>query len=566
MNQQDDLRLSPLILASMRGYTDTVRLLLARGAQVHLKAGNGMSALAAASYFGRTETVKLLLDHGSVCTLRWACFGGHTDIVQLLIAHGTPINDELNLASLGGHVETVKLLLDHGAQVNLQNENGISPLISASFTGSVESIRYILYTVQIDIRNYRMSTFIRSSIKGHAETIRLLLDRGAQVNMQNESLFPLAGACFSGNTETVRLLLDRGAEPKNQDNSALFMASLLGHAEITNLLLDHGAEVNAKYSGMSVLNLACCTAGKFLKNLIYEIRQLPMASIEEHPKTVEVLLRGGAQVNVQDDSGYFPLLLASVAGCIKTVKLLLDHGAEVNMQDSDGYTALSSVTGTSYFLWRKEYTEISKLLLHHGARVSSQAVMSTVGHHDAKNYGLSSQEASSTTDTTGILNTLTHQIITEVDEAAEENNDEKFYSHLDSKFQKLEENLTAKYQEVMDSFATDIANIVNPPGNPQVHTQISQRGKETPKMANLFKEMLPLASEWLSIGTLLGLPDGQLDAIEASHANQVNKCLREMLKTWRNTVDPPPSWERLAEAVKMFNKKKAEEIRTNYCM
>ena len=73
-----------------------------------------MSALDAASYFGRTETVKLLLDCGSVCTLRWACFGGHTDIVQLLIAHGAPINDELNLASLEGLVETVKLLLDHG--------------------------------------------------------------------------------------------------------------------------------------------------------------------------------------------------------------------------------------------------------------------------------------------------------------------------------------------------------------------------------------------------------------------------------------------------------------------
>ena len=560
VNQQDDQGLSPLILASIRGYTDTVRLLLARGAQVHLKTGNGMSALAAASLCGRTETVQLLLDRGSVCTLHWACLGGHTDIVQLFIARGAPINDELNIASLAGHVETVKLLLDHGAQVNLQDKNGVSPLISASYTGSVGSVKYLFSPDQIDINNYNnydLSTFIRSSVEGHAETIKLLLDHGAQVNMQgnDENLFPLAAACFSGSTETVRLLLDHGAEAKTQDNSALFLASILGHAQIAKLLLDHRADVNGKdiNTGMSLLNLACLTAGNLLKHLFYEIGRLPMASVEEHAKTIEVLLRGGAQVNVQDDSGYFPLLLASATGCTKTVKLLLDHGAEVNMQNSDGYTPLSlAIDASRYFPGSNEYMEISKLLLHH-AKMSVQAVTSTttdtIGHY------VSSQEASSTT---GILNAFAHQRSIEADEEAEENIDENFYSHFDSKIQKLEENLTSK----IDSIAAKVANVVNPPGNPQVHTQ---RSYKTPKMANLFKEMLPLASEWLSIGTLLGLPDGELDAIRVNHSNEVRVCLREMLKTWLNTVDPPPSWERLAEAVKEISKKKAEEICTNYC-
>ena len=160
-----------------------------------------------------------------------------------------------------------------------------------------------------------------------------------------------------------------------------------------------------------------------------------MASIEEHAKTVEVLLRGGAQVNVQDDDGDFPLLLASATGCTKTVKLLLDHGAEVNMQNSDGNSALSSaITASHYFPGSEEYTE---LLLHHGATVSAQ-VINTIGHHD------SSQEA--TADTTGIFTHLRNSA--EVDKEAEEN-------YLDSKFQKLEENLTLKYQEVMNSFAAN---------------------------------------------------------------------------------------------------------------
>ena len=74
-----------------------------------------------------------------------------------------------------------------------------------------------------------------------------------------------------------------------------------------------------------------------------------------------------------------------------------------------------------------------------------------------------------------------------------------------------------------------------------------------------------MASRWLSIGTLLGLPEGELDAIKANHSVDVIDCLREMLKVWLKTVDPPPSWERIVEEVKMFNEKKAEEIHTKYC-
>jgi len=49
---------------------------------------------------------------------------------------------------------------------------------------------------------------------GHADTVRLLLSKGADPNVLNEkSQSPLAGATFKGYDDVVRLLYDAGGDP-----------------------------------------------------------------------------------------------------------------------------------------------------------------------------------------------------------------------------------------------------------------------------------------------------------------------------------------------------------------
>ena len=86
---------------------------------------------------------------------------------------------------------------------------------------------------------------------------------------------------------------------------------------------------------------------------------------------------------------------------------------------------------------------------------------------------------------------------------------------------------------------------------------------EKPKLKDVFKELLPLATQWKSIGTLLGIEDHVLNRVKADE-DGVNDCLREMLSEWLRQVDPPPTWAALADVVETFNELKAQEMRKHF--
>ena len=75
-----------------------------------------------------------------------------------------------------------------------------------------------------------------------------------------------------------------------------------------------------------------------------------------------------------------------------------------------------------------------------------------------------------------------------------------------------------------------------------------------------FRKLLPVASSWMNVGTLLGIDKSILDNIK-SNERQVEDCLREMLSAWLNQVTPKPTWVNLADAVEPFNERTAHHIR-----
>ena len=58
---------------------------------------------------------------------------------------------------------------------------------------------------------------------GHTETVKLLLDRGADIHAWND--YALRLAAENGHTETVKLLLDRGADIHAGNDYALRYAA-----------------------------------------------------------------------------------------------------------------------------------------------------------------------------------------------------------------------------------------------------------------------------------------------------------------------------------------------------
>ena len=68
----------------------------------------------------------------------------------------------------------------------------------------------------------------------------------------------------------------------------------------------------------------------------------------------------------------------------------------------------------------------------------------------------------------------------------------------------------------------------------------------TPLLKDLYQHITPqYAADWEVIGTLLGLPSGELTAIKAGNPNKNNIwCCNQMLEKWLVT-DTTASWGKL---------------------
>ena len=71
--------------------------------------------------------------------------------------------------------------------------------------------------------------------------------------------------------------------------------------------------------------------------------------------------------------------------------------------------------------------------------------------------------------------------------------------------------------------------------------------------------LIPIAEQWMNVGTLLELPCKDLDSIVASGGDNVS-CLRKMLALWSSRVPLSTAWQTLADAVEPLNKEIAAKI------
>ena len=82
---------------------------------------------------------------------------------------------------------------------------------------------------------------------------------------------------------------------------------------------------------------------------------------------------------------------------------------------------------------------------------------------------------------------------------------------------------------------------------------------KNPPLQQVYKELLSLASEWMGIGIILGVPMSTVDQIRSEN-KRVRDCLLQMLSELEKQ-GTPPTWDDIAYAVESFNKKKSTEIR-----
>ncbi len=239
-----------------------------------------------------------------------------------LLTHCTP----LFLAMGNDDTMLVLLLLNHKA--NLYDTSfGVSIGERAARSNSWHSLEILnKYGYPLTMRNEDDESLIRIAVRCSAyQTVSFLLQHGSDSNeadsygttlLMDASMKDITG---NGDTEMVSLLLRAGADPNKSDSKSFYpiycaMIRLEGIPRFISKISNQG--VQYEDSG----NFTTCQ--------------------NTHRRIVELLLKAGANPNVEDHPGGSPLSEAVKYCDTETLKLLLHYGASPKTLSSRGQYVL----------------------------------------------------------------------------------------------------------------------------------------------------------------------------------------------------------------------------------
>jgi len=337
INQQDERGGTWLYCAARDNLTETVRSLLAKGANPNLARTDGVTPLYIAAQ------------------------NGHADIVELLLANKANPNlartddgaTPLNVAVQNGHTDIVELLLANKANPNLaRTDNGATPLYMAAQIGHTAIVNHLLLAENIIIDS------------GISAITKILIDFATQKNRATE----VTALLKSHNNNRL---------PKTiSDFTPLHAAVFFGHLDIAKTLLEHGADVTKKTGGMSVMEIANAMGKRGMIDLItlhntipefnYLKRQLSSLTLNDEDKATisEIIKKHELAFNQTAN-------LENKNSVLKQFKKDVKKFSEALQDQYQQRHPMLSVMGV--FSLSREYQAIQQVLLHESKTETPQS-------------------------------------------------------------------------------------------------------------------------------------------------------------------------------------------------
>jgi len=130
----------------------------------------------------------------------------------------------IHTAAQRGNLNRVKALVNQGVNVNLRNNENMTPLMHAAFGGHANVIRFLLSrgaNAKARMNSVNRNALIFAVEKGNANAVRALL-RHSNLSVQNANgRSALTTAANLRHPEIVRMLVRAGARPNNATHEYL---------------------------------------------------------------------------------------------------------------------------------------------------------------------------------------------------------------------------------------------------------------------------------------------------------------------------------------------------------
>ncbi|GDX86574.1 hypothetical protein LBMAG44_04870 [Gemmatimonadota bacterium] len=310
---------------------------------------------------GYTELVAV---QGGLTALLLATREGHVETVRALLAGGADINQvspadqttPILMAALNGHYDLVKFLLDKGANPNLASDAGATPLYAVINKEWAPTSR----TPQPTFNLQQQSSYLQlmeSLLKAKADpNVRLKRSLWYTTYNRDNLRVDFAGAtpfwraAYATDIPAMKLLLAHGADPKVP---TIRPAARAGRGGRGGTPPAGGADVPVRLdpSGLPPVPdngpgiptvIAAAGVGYGQGFAANDHRHAPDSWIPAVKFLVEQL---GADVNARDNNGHTPLHFAAARGDNELINYLVSKGADVKAVSRSGQTTADMANG-----------------------------------------------------------------------------------------------------------------------------------------------------------------------------------------------------------------------------
>lgn len=263
-------------------------------------------------------------------------------------------------------VEDLQRMLEQGADPN-ERVQGYTPLMAAAERANIPAMELLLYAgADVNAHAPEGETALSAAVYRNPLAVEYLLSWGATIPEASTPAYrELLEQCIRGKARSLELLLQAGLAPDTrlEDGSTLLMSAVANErVEMVSLLLDAGADANATTTGgRTALGTAMRgrIVGKAGEKRVEIMRMLLEAGVNPlltmHGSNAFHAAAWGSRaqalfllaekcphgLEVADDHGRTPLMMAAQTGDEETLRMLLALGANVHARDKEGYSVLA---------------------------------------------------------------------------------------------------------------------------------------------------------------------------------------------------------------------------------